>query len=50
MIAAAPTTPESRDVSILQTAVPFGPFLSLAAGIYALFQPELIALVVLITA
>ena len=29
------------DTSILQTAVPFGPFLSLAAGIYAIFQPEL---------
>ncbi len=27
------------DVSLLQTAVPFGPFLSLAAGIYVLFQP-----------
>jgi len=30
------------DVSILRTAVPFGPFLSLAAGIYALFQPGFI--------
>jgi leader peptidase (prepilin peptidase)/N-methyltransferase len=29
------------EVSILQTTVPFGPFLSLAAGIYALFQPEI---------
>ena len=32
---------EADEVSILQTTVPFGPFLSLAAGIYALFQPEL---------
>ncbi len=30
------------DVSILKTAVPFGPFLSLAAGIYAIFQPGLV--------
>lgn len=29
------------DVSILRTEVPFGPFLSLAAGFYALFQPQL---------
>ncbi len=29
------------DVSILQTEVPFGPFLALAAGTYALFQPAL---------
>ncbi|MGO9450078.1 MAG: prepilin peptidase [Candidatus Binataceae bacterium] len=29
------------DVSILRTEIPFGPFLSLAAGIYALFQPQL---------
>jgi len=28
-------------VSILQVTVPFGPFLSLAAGIYTLFQPQL---------
>ncbi len=28
-------------VSILQITVPFGPFLSLAAGIYTLFQPQL---------
>ncbi|HXZ88535.1 MAG TPA: A24 family peptidase [Candidatus Binataceae bacterium] len=27
--------------SLLQTAVPFGPFLALAAGIFALFQPQL---------
>ncbi len=32
---------EADEVSILQTTVPFGPFLSMAAGIYALFQPEL---------
>jgi leader peptidase (prepilin peptidase)/N-methyltransferase len=30
------------DPSLLQTAVPFGPFLALAAGIFALFQPELV--------
>jgi leader peptidase (prepilin peptidase) / N-methyltransferase len=29
------------DVSILRTEVPFGPYLALAAGIYALFQPQL---------
>ena len=29
------------DVSILRTAVPFGPFLALAAGIFAIFQPRL---------
>jgi leader peptidase (prepilin peptidase) / N-methyltransferase len=29
------------DVSILKTAVPFGPFLSLAAAIFTLFQPQL---------
>ncbi len=34
--------PTESDVSLLQTAIPFGPFLSLAAGIYALFQPELV--------
>lgn len=28
------------DISILRTEVPFGPFLSLAAGCYALFQPQ----------
>lgn len=27
---------------LLQTPVPFGPFLSLAAGIFALFQPQLV--------
>jgi len=32
---------EADEVSIFQTTVPFGPFLSLAAGLYALFQPEL---------
>lgn len=30
------------DVSILRTAVPFGPFLALAAGIFAIFQPQLV--------
>ncbi len=29
------------ETSLLQTAVPFGPFLALAAGIFAVFQPEL---------
>lgn len=29
------------ELSLLQTAVPFGPFLALAAGIFALFQPQL---------
>ncbi|HYB90895.1 MAG TPA: prepilin peptidase [Candidatus Binataceae bacterium] len=33
--------PAEADVSILRTEVPFGPFLALAAGIYALFQPQL---------
>lgn len=32
---------EADAVPILQTAVPFGPFLSLAAGVYTLFQPQL---------
>src|SRR6266851_260999 len=35
------TEPEQGDVSILRTEVPFGPFLALAAGIFALFQPQL---------
>jgi leader peptidase (prepilin peptidase)/N-methyltransferase len=30
-----------EEVSILQVTVPFGPFLSMAAGIYTLFQPQL---------
>jgi len=30
-------------VSLLKTAVPFGPFLSLAAGVYAVFQPLLMS-------
>ncbi len=33
--------PGEADVSLLQTEVPFGPFLALAAGIFALFQPQL---------
>ena len=37
----AADAPEA-DVSLLRTTVPFGPFLSLAAGIYALFQPGFI--------
>jgi leader peptidase (prepilin peptidase) / N-methyltransferase len=32
---------ESEEHTLLSTAVPFGPFLSLAAGFYALFQPQL---------
>ncbi len=32
----------SADEGLLQTPVPFGPFLSIAAGIFALFQPQLI--------
>lgn len=35
------TDPEEADVGILRTEVPFGPFLSLAAGIFTLFQPQL---------
>jgi leader peptidase (prepilin peptidase)/N-methyltransferase len=35
------TDPEEADVSILRTEVPFGPYLALAAGVFALFQPEL---------
>jgi leader peptidase (prepilin peptidase)/N-methyltransferase len=35
------TDPEEADVSILKTEVPFGPYLALAAGVFALFQPEL---------
>jgi leader peptidase (prepilin peptidase) / N-methyltransferase len=33
--------PLETDVPFLQTAVPFGPFLALAAAIFALFQPQL---------
>ena len=33
--------PEEADVSILRTEVPFGPYLALAAGVFALFQPQL---------
>ncbi len=33
---------EQADTSVLTTAVPFGPFLALAAGTFALFQPRLI--------
>jgi leader peptidase (prepilin peptidase)/N-methyltransferase len=32
---------ENEEHALLATAVPFGPFLSLAAGIFALFQPQL---------
>jgi leader peptidase (prepilin peptidase)/N-methyltransferase len=34
--------PQEQDSSILRTEVPFGPFLALAAGTFALFQPALI--------
>ncbi|HVN29267.1 MAG TPA: A24 family peptidase, partial [Candidatus Binataceae bacterium] len=29
------------DVSLMRTTVPFGPFLALAAGVFALFQPQI---------
>ena len=29
------------DASVMQTTVPFGPFLALAAGVFALFQPQI---------
>jgi leader peptidase (prepilin peptidase) / N-methyltransferase len=32
---------ENEEHTLLSTAVPFGPFLSLAAGFYTLFQPQL---------
>jgi leader peptidase (prepilin peptidase)/N-methyltransferase len=35
-VAAAP------DESLLRTTVPFGPFLAMAAGCFALFQPQLV--------
>ncbi len=35
------TDREEADVSILRTEVPFGPYLALAAGAFALFQPQL---------
>jgi leader peptidase (prepilin peptidase)/N-methyltransferase len=35
------TDPEEADVSILKTEVPFGPYLALAAGVFAVFQPQL---------
>jgi leader peptidase (prepilin peptidase)/N-methyltransferase len=34
---------ENEEHSLLATAVPFGPFLSLAAGFYALFQQQLVS-------
>lgn len=33
--------PEERETSVLRTEVPFGPFLAIAAGAYALFQPQI---------
>jgi leader peptidase (prepilin peptidase)/N-methyltransferase len=35
-------SPDSPEAPLLRTAVPFGPFLAFAAGIYALFQPQLL--------
>ena len=32
---------DTEKVSVLQTTIPFGPFLSIAAAIFALFQPQL---------
>ena len=29
------------DMSLMKTTVPFGPFLALAAGVFALFQPQI---------
>ncbi|MGH7863717.1 MAG: prepilin peptidase [Candidatus Binataceae bacterium] len=40
-MAGAAKEPAESDVSILQTEVPFGPFLALAAAAYTLFQPAL---------
>lgn len=42
--AGASTDSEAEHVpeGLLQTPVPFGPFLSVAAGIFALFQPQLV--------
>ncbi len=34
--------PPAVNEGLLQTPVPFGPFLSIAAGIFALFQPQLV--------
>jgi leader peptidase (prepilin peptidase)/N-methyltransferase len=39
---AAPPTDDSRS-SFLQMPIPFGPFLALAAAIFALFQPQLVS-------
>jgi leader peptidase (prepilin peptidase)/N-methyltransferase len=36
-----PDEANQADVPLLQTTVPFGPFLSFAAAIYTLFQPQL---------
>lgn len=38
---AAPAFVVDKEASLFTTAVPFGPFLSLAAGVYAVFQPLL---------
>ena len=36
------SAPDSEsDSSVMQTTVPFGPFLALAAGVFALFQPQI---------
>jgi len=39
---AAQAAKSEAESSLLRTAVPFGPFLALAAGIFALFQPQLV--------
>ena len=40
-VAEGAADPGESDATLLQTTVPFGPFLALAAGIYTLFQPQL---------
>ena len=36
----AASEPARTETSLLRTEVPFGPFLALAAGVFALFQPQ----------
>lgn len=38
----APPAADADQPSLMRTEVPFGPFLALAAAIYALFQPQLV--------
>lgn len=42
VIAAGATDVAAEDVTLLRTAVPFGPFLAFAAAVFALFQPQLL--------